>query len=64
MTLDEARTLEAEFLSPAGGGSHQYFGIVILINRQFDAIEPDATAGNAVRITFQTLLPDGALGGG
>jgi hypothetical protein len=64
MTLDEARTLEAEFFSPAGGGLHRYWGIVILINRQFDAIEPDATAGNAARITFQALLPDGASGAG
>jgi hypothetical protein len=62
MTLDEARTLEAELLSPAGGGSHQYWGIVFAINRTFDAIQPGGTEGNAARITFQALLPDGASG--
>jgi hypothetical protein len=60
MTLEEARTLEGEFLSPSGGGSHQYWGIVIKINQQFDAIDPpDATEGNVAYFNFRALLPDG-----
>ena len=32
MTLDEARTLADEFLAPSGGGSHEYWGILVNIN--------------------------------
>jgi hypothetical protein len=59
VTLDEARILADEFLSPTGGGSHQYSGIVIR-NPQFDAIKPDAHEGIVAYINFQALLPHGA----
>ena len=45
-TLDEARTLADVFLSPTGGGTHQYSGIVIR-NPEFDAIQPDASKGSS-----------------
>ncbi len=56
MTLDEARTLADEFLSPAGGGSHQYSGIVIR-NRQLAAIQTSATQGIVAYVRFNALLP-------
>lgn len=67
MTLDEARTLADEFLAPSGGGSHEYWGILININDQFDASQPAATGshhravtreGNLAHISFKQLLPD------
>ena len=67
MTLDEARTLADEFLAPSGGGSHEYWGIVVNINDQFDASQPPATGsrhravtreGNFAHISFKQLLPD------
>ena len=59
MTLEEARTLEDAFLDPFGGGSHQYWGIVIGFNPQLDAIQPLPTEGLVAFITFDALLPDG-----
>jgi hypothetical protein len=68
MTLDEARTLADEFLAPSGGGSHEYGGIVIKINDQFDASQRAATGsrqyapvtreGTYAHISFKGLLPD------
>jgi hypothetical protein len=56
VTLEDARTLADEFLSPAGRGSHEYSGIVIR-NPQLDAIPP---VGIVAYINFQPLLPDGS----
>jgi hypothetical protein len=68
MTLDEARTLADEFLAPLGGGSHEYWGITIDINEQFDASQPPTTGalehggitreGKFAHISFKQLLPD------
>lgn len=59
VTLDEARTLADEFLSPAGGGSHQYSGLVIR-SPLLDAIQPDTPEGIVAYIRFNTLLPHAA----
>ena len=56
MTLDEARTLADEFLSPAGGGTHQSSGIVIS-NRQLAAIQTEASEGIVAFVRFNPLLP-------
>jgi hypothetical protein len=58
VTLDEARTLVDEFLSPSGRGSHEYWGIVVS-NPKFNAVKPDATPGIVAFFNFQELLPDG-----
>jgi hypothetical protein len=59
VTLDEARTLADELLSPAGGGSHQYSGVVMR-NPHFDAIQPDTPEGIVAYVRFNTLLPHAA----
>jgi hypothetical protein len=56
MTLDEARTLADEFLSPAGGGSHLYSGIVVN-NRQLAEIRTGRSEGIVAFVKFNTLLP-------
>ena len=61
MTLEEARTLADAFLDPSGGGVHEYWGIVMRVNSQFDAMQPDMNTGNGAYISFQTLLPDGSI---
>jgi hypothetical protein len=55
-TLDEARTVADEFLSAAGGGLHQYSGIVVS-NGQLAAIPREAGKGIVVYVAFNTLLP-------
>jgi hypothetical protein len=59
MTLEEARAVADDFFAPSGGGLHEYWGIVIRINRQFDAMQPGANEGNAAYVSFRALLPDG-----
>jgi hypothetical protein len=59
LTLDEARTLVDELLAPAGGGVHEYWGIVVRLNGRLDATQPDAPDGNAAYFSFEGQLPDG-----
>jgi hypothetical protein len=64
LTLEEARTLRDELLAPSGRGSHAYYGIVLNINYQFDAIQPAGNprkkgTRNVAFITFNHLTPHG-----
>ena len=62
-TLEEARALADLFLSPTGGGTHEYNGIVVR-NAELAAIPSDVSQGVIPYITFQPLLPDAAPFGG
>jgi hypothetical protein len=61
-TLEEARTLADVFLSPTGGGTHEYSGIVIR-NEELAAIQSDRSEGIIAYVSFQPLLPNGTLTG-
>ena len=63
LTLDEARTLAAALLSSSGGGTHEYWGIVIRYDPQPDPAQPDATQPDAAYIRFVDLLPDSVPAG-
>ena len=58
-TLEEARALADVFLSPTGGGAHQYSGIVIR-NAELATIQSGVTKGIVAYVSFQPLLPDGS----
>jgi hypothetical protein len=57
-TLDAARALADVFLSPTGGGTHQYSGIVIR-NAELATIQSDVSKGIIAYVSFQPLLPNG-----
>jgi len=59
MTLEEARELADAFLAPTGGALHEYWGIVIGISSQFDAMTPGSHDENAAYISFRPMLPHG-----
>jgi hypothetical protein len=60
MSLDEARSLADLFLSPVGGGAHQYWGIVIRFGHRPDPARPGATRREVAYVNFEELLPEGA----
>ena len=60
VSLEEARTLAGAFLSPSGGGAHQYWGIVIRYGRQPDPAQRGATRREAAYVFFEDVLPEGA----
>ena len=57
LTLDEARTLVDTALSPTGGGTHAYGGLVLRLTPKSDPA--DATQPDRAWIWFEQLLPDG-----
>ena len=57
-TLEEARALADIFLSPTGGGTHEYSGIVIR-NDELATIPSDRSEGILAYVSFQPLLPHG-----
>jgi hypothetical protein len=58
LTLDEARALADASLGPAGGGTHQYWGLAIPLARQPDPAQPDSARADLAYIFFEPLLPD------
>jgi hypothetical protein len=58
-TLEEARALADIFLSPTGGGTHEYSGIVIR-NDALATIQSDRSEGIVAYVSFQGLLPHSA----
>jgi hypothetical protein len=54
VTHEEARALRDAFLDPAGGGTHEYWGIVVRLT------PPDPARPAVVYVGFGELLPDGA----
>jgi hypothetical protein len=59
LPLDEARTLADALLAPSGGGTPEYWGIVVSFGRQPDPAQPGATREEAAYVYFDQLLPDG-----
>lgn len=60
MTTEEARTLADALLAPSGGGSHEYWGIVLRFGRHPDPTRPGERRREDAYVHFEEILPDGS----